>query len=379
MSDPHRSGSISPSADLVVVGLGPAGRALCHRAASAGLDVVGIDPHPTRRWTPTYSAWVDELPRWLPAGVIGSVTDKPAVWTTRQQIIDRTYCVLDTAALQDALSVNSGRVIKASAVPVSPTLVRLADGTIVRGRHVVDARGTMGQAGLAEQTAFGVVVDRAVGEPILEGTGAWFMDWRRDNGTASTDVPSFLYAVVLDDRRILLEETCLVGRPPLALKVLQNRLRTRLQGRGCILSGEEPIERVRFPVQPPPPDDSERGIIRFGARSTMMHPATGYSVAASMGAADTVVESLGHKKRIGTPSIWAVQRLRNLGLRTALNLGPELVPHFFASFFDLPVSSQRAYLSGRSDAVGTIRAMAKMFPTLPTSARIAIARTVVGS
>ncbi|MGB7384979.1 MAG: lycopene cyclase family protein, partial [Rhodococcus sp. (in: high G+C Gram-positive bacteria)] len=88
----------SHSAEVVVLGLGPAGRALTHRAAAAGLDVIAIDTHPARRWTPTYSAWLDELPEWLPRAVIASVTDTPAAWTTKRHAIDRTYCVLDTSA-----------------------------------------------------------------------------------------------------------------------------------------------------------------------------------------------------------------------------------------------------------------------------------------
>ncbi|KZF13118.1 lycopene cyclase [Rhodococcus sp. EPR-157] len=368
----------SLSADLVVVGLGPAGRALSNRASVADMDVIAVDTHPDRQWTPTYSAWADELPEWLPTSAVGSITDMPAAFTTKLQPIDRTYCVLDTAALQKSLETEKVRVLAGTAASVTSTSVRLTDGRELTGRTVVDARGSMGLTGLAEQTSYGVVVDRDQAEPLLEGSGAWFMDWRYDNGAATSAVPSFLYAVALDGHHLLLEETCLVGRPPLDYRELQRRLHTRLASRGLTLSGTEPVERVRFPVQPPPRSHSDRGSVRFGARSSMMHPATGYSVAASLAAADSVIEALRHGKRVGTLSVWTVQRLRNLGLRTALGLDPELVPHFFASFFDLPVTLQRSYLSGRSDATGTALAMTRMFPTLPSAARLAIARTVLG-
>lgn len=377
------SGSYVPPSDrvaeLVVVGLGPAGRALTHRACAHGLDVIAVDSHPHRHWTPTYSAWRDELPFWLPASAIGSSTDDPAAWTTRRQRIDRTYCVLDTAALQTALTVDSARVVAGTAREVTAHTVRLTDGTVISGGTVVDARGTTGMSGLAEQTAYGVIVPRELGEPLLEAAGAWFMDWRCDNGTDPNDIPSFLYAVRLNDEEILLEETCLVGVPALDLRTLRERLFTRLQSRGLVLSGSEPVERVRFPVQSPPRTSTERDIVRFGSRSSMMHPATGYSVAASLAAVDSVVDALRRGRRVGSLQIWAVQRLRNLGLRTALDLDPSLVPEFFASFFDLPTALQASYLSGRSDPVGTMNAMVRMFPTLPTAARIAIARTVVGS
>ncbi len=368
----------SHSAEVVVLGLGPAGRALTHRAAAAGLDVIAIDTHPARRWTPTYSAWLDELPEWLPRAVIASVTDTPAAWTTKRHAIDRTYCVLDTSALQDALTAPTARTLTGTAAAVTPTSVILTDGTLIRARTVVDARGSTGVAGLAEQTAFGVIVDREIGEPVLEGSGAWFMDWRPDNGTDSAAVPSFLYAVSLGSDSFLLEETCLVGRPALDPRELHARLQTRLANRGVTLAGTEDIERVRFPVQAPPREPGERGVLRIGARSSAMHPATGYSVAAALCATDGVVDALRTQRRTRSVSTWAVGRLRDLGLRTTLGLAPELVPEFFASFFDLPTSLQRAYLSGRSDAVGTAHAMTRMFPSLPTAARLAIARTLIG-
>ena len=347
------------SADVAVVGLGPAGRAVAHRCAVAGLDVVAVDPHPARRWTPTYSAWADELPSWLPEKAVASIARKPAVWTDRHRVIDRTYCVLDTPALQSALILDSVRVLAGTAVDVTGSRVTTADGTVVDARHVVDARGTRDSRDLAQQTAYGIVVERQRAEPILEGSDAWFMDWRTDNGALPGEAPSFLYAVALDDDRILLEETCLVGRPALELAIL------------------------RISVEPPPrarADTGRRGPLLFGSRSNLMHPATGYSVAASLAAADHVVEGFrgGSRSSRSRPvHIWTVQKLRNLGLRTALSLEPDMVPQFFSSFFSLPVELQRSYLSGHDDAVGTMTAMLKMFPTLPASARLAIARTIV--
>ncbi|MDI9930979.1 lycopene cyclase family protein [Rhodococcus sp. IEGM 1354] len=370
------------SADVAVVGLGPAGRAIAHRCAAAGMDVLALDPHPSRTWTPTYSAWADELPSWLSESAVASTACRPAVWTDRHRVIDRTYCVLDTRALQASLTLDLVRVHSGTAVDVTGTRVTTVDGTVVTARHVVDARGTLDSRDLAQQTAYGIVVERERAEPILEGSDAWFMDWRADNGARPGDVPSFLYAVALDDRRVLLEETCLVGRPALHLDVLRTRLHHRLARRDLVPTGTEDVERVRFSVEPPPRSrlrTPRSGPVLFGSRSNLMHPATGYSVAASLASADHLVDGL----RTGKPGsrralhTWTVQKLRNLGLRTALSLEPEMVPQFFASFFSLPVELQRSYLSGHDDAIGTMTAMLRMFPTLPVSARVAIARTVV--
>ncbi|WP_415974817.1 lycopene cyclase family protein [Rhodococcus sp. 077-4] len=371
------------SADVAVVGLGPAGRAVAHRCAEAGLDVLVLDPHPARTWTPTYSAWADELPSWLPAEAVASTAQKPAVWTDHHRIIDRSYCVLHTPKLQATLSLDRVRVLAGAAVDVTGSRVTTTDGTTIDALHVVDARGTLDSRDLAQQTAFGIVVERDRAEPILEGSDAWFMDWRTDNGARPGEAPSFLYAVALDDDRILLEETCLVGRPALDLAVLRKRLHHRLANRNVKPNGQEDVERVRFSVEPPPRSllhTGRSGPVLFGSRSNLMHPATGYSVAASLASADVLVDRFrdgDRPRRRRALNIWTVQKLRNLGLRTALALEPEMVPQFFSSFFSLPVELQRSYLSGHDDALGTMTAMLRMFPTLPSSARLAIARTIV--
>ncbi|MER2204401.1 MAG: lycopene cyclase family protein [Rhodococcus sp. (in: high G+C Gram-positive bacteria)] len=77
------------SADVVIVGGGPAGRALATRCIARQLTVVIVDPHPRRVWTPTYSAWADELPSWLPDEVIASRIQRPSVWAEEQKTLDR--------------------------------------------------------------------------------------------------------------------------------------------------------------------------------------------------------------------------------------------------------------------------------------------------
>src|SRR5699024_10354968 len=165
-------------------------------------------------------------------------------------------------------------------------------------RTVVDARGLRRGPSRPEQTAYGVVVDRARAHRLLDGERALFMDWRPDYAARAAATPggpgSFLYAVPVGDGRILLEETCLTGLPPLAVGVLRARLEARLAAHGLRLTGREPVERVRFamstgpcdrPPFPAPPD----GPLVFGSAGGLMHTATGYSVAASLSAADAVV------------------------------------------------------------------------------------------
>ncbi|WP_309234404.1 lycopene cyclase family protein [Nocardia sp. XZ_19_385] len=350
--------------DIVVCGLGPAGRALAHRGLAHGLSVTVVDPAPERRWTATYAAWLDELPGWLDPTVVAAAVDRPVAWGTRRHELGRTYTVLDTAKLQESLDITGAQVISDRATDIDRNSVTLASGATITAERVIDARGLARSPERAEQTAYGVIVDeqRAAGlEPL-------FMDWRTDNG-ANPDAPrSFLYAVPLGGGAMLLEETCLAGRPALDSTELRTRLQHRLRSRGIELDGTEPVERVRFPVEGGRPG---RG--RFGAAGGFTHPATGYSVAASLAAADAVAAGASPWPRSGR----AVHKLRSAGLRALLALPPNDIPLFFDAFFTLHPHSQRAYLSGRTDLPGTAAAMTALFAALPMRLRHTLATAVL--
>ncbi|MRH87580.1 lycopene cyclase [Nocardia sp. SYP-A9097] len=363
------------TSDLVVCGAGPAGRTLAHRALAQGQSVTVIDPRPGHRWTATYAAWADELPDWVPPGTLAATVDRPAVWTTRRIELDRRYVIFDTAALQDSLDLAGVRIITDRVVDIVPPTrfgphaldmpsVRLASGPVLPGGRVIDARGIPRSPKLAEQTAYGVMVDR----DQWPDPDTFFMDWRDDNGADSNEPRSFLYAVPLSDNMILLEETCLAGRPALDPQVLRERLIHRLRSRGITLTGDERIERVRFPVEGGKPRPGT-----FGAAGALTHPATGYSVAAALRTADTVAAG----DTIWTPSARAVNRLRQSGLRALLSLPPQDLPLFFDTFFALSPAKQRAYLSARDDLPGTAAAMASLFAALPWRLRRHLASATV--
>lgn len=372
--------------EVIIVGLGPAGRAVAHRCRARGLSVVAVDPHPDRTWTPTYAAWSDELPDWLPDGATAATVASVAVHTTGRRTLDRPYAVLDAAGLQRLLTLDGVTVLAGSAVQIGRTHVDLADGRKIQGATVIDARGLADQRNCPEQTAFGVVVDTATAAPILDGVSAWFMDWRNDNGAADTAIPSFLYAIPLNADEVLLEETCLVGRPALDPRELATRLHRRLAARGLGLTGTERIERVRFPVAAGPgarrsgaTTFGARGAMTFGARGAMLHPGTGYSVAASLSAADPLATAIANGDNIDR-ALWpasarAIALLRTAGLRTLLHLDVDQVVPFFDAFFALPIPQQRAYLSDRTDAAGTAAAMGNLYRHLPANLRRAVTRS----
>jgi lycopene beta-cyclase len=219
--------------------------------------------------------------------------------------------------------------------------------------------------------------------PLAGPDEVLFMDWR----AAGAGVPSFLYAVPRPDG-VLLEETCLAGRPGLPLAELRTRLLARLAAHGIEPDPDARVERVRIPLDatPPPP---RPGVVRFGAAAGLVHPATGYGVARALSLAPAVAVALagalgnGHGPRVAasranravwSPAARATRSLRLLGLRALLELPAERAPAFFEAFFTLPAWARRRYLSGHDDPVGTAAAMSVLFAAVPAPVRPVLAR-----
>ncbi|MFW0785644.1 lycopene cyclase family protein [Gordonia sp. CPCC 206044] len=360
--------------DVVVVGAGPSGRALAHRLLHRGVDVCVVDANPSRRWTATYAAWTDDLPDWLPAGSVATQVSSVQIRTPGAIEVSRGYTVLDTAGLQRGLTIDGARTIVEHAADVGADRVITASGVELRASTVIDARGIHG--GAIRQTAWGVVVSRTQAAPVLDSADAILMDWSPTEQD-DDDRPSFLYAVPVGDDRVLLEETSLAGAPPMPISRLRRRLRARLADRAVTPLADE---TVSFSLVGAPAPWRSRPLL-FGARGGLMHPATGYSVAASLTAADRIAECVaaGHDPIF---ALWArpartVYRLRRVGLSALLSLDAEQTRRFFEVFARLPVDRQRAYLSGRDDLTGTLRAMTSLFAGVDQRTRWHLAQAVL--
>jgi len=408
--------------DVLVVGAGPAGRAVAAACGERGLRTLLLDPAPNRPWRASYGAWHDELPAGLPESVLAAVVPGRAVATT-EHTLDRHYAVLDVPALRAHLD---GRLAGAG-VRVERGLARPGElppaGLVIdaggaaqplaqpgagwgrhggasrdrhggggrgrgggggRGRHGGGGRGrgATGRRGWdrrgvhAEQTAVGVIVPAELATPVLRPGEALFMDWRQPAG-APGDWPTFLYAIPLGGGRVLLEETSLARRPGLDLDTLAARLRARLAEHRIEPPLDAPREVVRFPLDLP--RHRGAGVLGFGAAAPLTHPATGYQLAESLRLAPEVARAaaadLGDSGRgpaaalastralLWPPSARAVHLARRRGLEALLRLPPARLPEFFEGFFALPGARQRDYLSGRAAALGTLRAMAGTFAT----------------
>ena len=379
--------------DLAVIGGGPAGWSVSRRAAAAGLRTAVIDPTHGQAWSQTFGIWADELPAWLPQDVVRSRMSTPSAITTRRHRITRAYAMLSTPRLQAALTAGHEHIAVHDRPAIStrpgrgggsPTEVLLDGGGSLTARVVVDCSGSRrvvsggpARGVRAAQTAFGVVVpDQDAIEPA-------FMDWRDDHGHAGW--PTFLYAVPLGADadgvgQVLLEETSLARRPGLDPAVLERRLHDRLAARGIHVPAGAPTETVSFVVDTPPAAGTG-GVVPFGAAAPTLHPATGYSLGATLGLVDDLVAAVAEQLPDGpaavrsaravvwSPAARLVHHLRRRGLEAVLALPPEGVVDFFDIFFSLPAEAQRVYLSGRADPVALARVMWQVFTLSDTRLR----------
>lgn len=368
--------------DVVVLGDGPAGLALGAACVHAGLDTVVVGRGTP--WAATYAAWVDDVPAHI--GAFASTMQVDAVGL-RRTTLDRVYGVLDNRELRESLDVASRVVAEVVAVDhlLHASVVRCAaDGGDLAGRLVVDARGVRADVGVPVQTAYGLVLDHR--PEVIEGDGGVLMDWRQPVGmigepvaarhAAELDHPTFLYVVDLGGGRWLVEETSLAHRHALPADVLRSRLAARL---GADLTEvAETVEHVSIPMRPGVPVQHGHTVL-FGAAAGYVHPATGYSVAASLGAAGRVADAVARSMEVRDSNERAAQvraavwpsgqararALHDYGLAALLRLPSGEVQAFFDTFFTLPTEQWSAYLRVNTDARAVAGAMSRVFRDSP--------------
>lgn len=399
--------------DVAVLGAGPAGWATAAACAAAGLRSALIAPSPQQVWPHTYGAWSDDLD---PAVVgldipVRSRWDRVLVVGDRRHQVGRSYVQLDNAALLDRLAGrfgdHGGELIDAAAQTVEPgsesapepASVGLGRGRTVRARVVVDATGAgspfirrepepAGRAP-AMQCAHGIVASIDLGRSGLEPGTATLMDWTGPDRRQ----PSFLYALDRGDGTWLLEETSLAGRPAMADDELERRLYDRLRAAGVRVGEVHEVERVRFRMDAPLPEVPQP-VVAVGAAAAVVHPATGYSVAASLRLGPSVAAALSGSRSgslggslggldpavaaAGWAAVWpdarrSARRLEAYGLERLLGMDQRLTRTFFDTFFSLDRGDVAVYLGGRADAGELAAVMWRLFAAAPLRLRRALA------
>jgi lycopene beta-cyclase len=391
----------SLDANVAVVGAGPAGAAAAAALAGAGLRVVLVDPDPERRWAATYAAWEDELPDPSDSVPVRVRWDRVTVRGRRTRTVARPYIVLDNAALAAGLRsrlVAGGGEVRAANVRgvqhfVWGSRVLLDAGSLEAGSLdvglVVDASGASAAlvapsrpSSPAAQVAWGVRARFA--NPPEASRSCVLMDWSGDDEDPD---PTFLYALDFGDGSWLMEETSLARRPPLELDVLRRRLDARFRSRGAEVADVVASEVVYIPLDRAVPR-GDQPVVGFGAAACLVHPATGYSVAASLRAAPLLADAVraatdrragpAATARAAWAAVWPEWRrraraLERYGLEALLRCRRGEMRDFFDAFFDQPPADVARYLAGEATTGQVARLMGGVFAASPWPVRRALA------
>lgn len=329
--------------------------------------MLAIDPAPDVPWHRTLSLWADEVPMWLDARVLAHTVRGPTLYSPVRTVLDRDYAVLDNDRLWDALPLGDGVTVERLALSDAQVA-----GLTSRAHRVVDCRGAAGPGGHGPlQTAYGIVLGAGDASPALGGDPAVFMDWRTDHDDDELG-PSFLYAIPLGHDRVLLEETCLAGRDAPEPAALGRRLRSRLIRRGVAASAiDHPlaVEEVRIPMLPPERVYSDPRVAAFGTAGGHGHAATGYSVAASLGAVPAAVNALSTGHPLPQPRARTTTALQHAGLRALLGADDATLHGLFDAFGRIDDRRQRWFLGGTGPSHQVAASMWQMWARMPARSR----------
>jgi lycopene beta-cyclase len=368
-----------PDLDVVIVGDGPAGAALAAACRSEGLAAVLVGAGVP--WEATYGSWCDDVPG-VPSEVFSSVCPQVLAFGERRHELRRPYGVFDNDALRahllDGVEIVS-RTARGHQQFGWGSRVLTDEGS-VDARVVVDAAGAAGFIGAGArgaspgwQSAFGVVLAELPAEAPIERDAITLMDFRSPSASAPpSPVPTFCYVVPVRDGW-LVEETVLAARPAVDSSILCARLEHRLGPDGAhLIASAVRTETVRIPMGSRIASGSQ-AVVRFGAAAGFVHPATGYSVAASLRAAPRVAAAIAEGNDPSS-AVWprAHRRARVLhdyGLERLLRLDADETRSFFDSFFDLPADRWAEYLRIDTTPTAVAAVMRAVFSASPWSVR----------
>jgi lycopene beta-cyclase len=344
---------------------------LAAACADLGLAVAVVDPAPAAPFPATYGLWSDEAEALgLDEAVAIRWSDTWARGTDLHRL-SRGYVRLDNARLAERFARASVRRLKGSVWSDGASVV--VHGASVRAPVVVDCTGTGSVIGRAPASA----MQWAWGARVSWPGHPWPADQMGlmdlTEGPLGGSPPSFLYVMPEGPDAVFVEETVLATRAPIAFDALRTRLDARLRSLGW--TGELPREgeRVRIPMDASPP--APRGaVVAFGASAGLVHPATGYHLAAALRAAPRVAqaltENLGRGPQVAAGAAWralggmpwrVTRSLHLRGLDVLLSLSGAEQRLFFDAFFRLPRPQWEAYLRADAPPTQVAQAMARLF------------------
>lgn len=388
--------------DIAIVGAGPAGLAVAAALGTHDVEVALIAPNLDSEWIPNYGSWVESLEH---ASILKGIDPFARTWPRVQvhtgvedsrHTLERAYGKVDGACVRAHLLARSNadhfHARLDSVEPIEDgSMLILDDGSRITARRVVDASGHAGHwSGRGDsnpgyQTAYGIEA-RFDGCP-LEGHDMVLMDFRPVDPEDSSATPTFLYGMKLGENHYFVEETVLVGRPPVDIGLLKKRLERRLADRGVRVLELFESERCSIPMGHTLPDFSIINRVAYGGAASMVHPATGYMFSRVMSSAEDLADALIDSLTDTTVDLWrshwnqdarSARRFYQFGMETLLSFSRSETADFFEAFFNLPHDDWFRYLNGDLSGRQIASIMLKLFGRAPGKTRLALARSALG-
>ncbi len=280
----HRAAEFAT--DHVIVGGGLAGGLVALALANAGLGarVTLIERGPRLGGNHTWSFHLTDLAggeaELVAPLVARQWTQQEVRFPGHQRVLEAGYATVTSERFAEVVTarlVETGvrLLLDRRVAGVGPSLVRLEDGSLVRGRVVLDARGPhpITQARAGYQKFVGL-------ELALASDGPWTRPLLMDATVSQSDGYRFVYLLPFSARRVLVEDTTYSSGPLLDAFEVERRILAYATAHGATVTR---VLRREMGVLPLPLDgeiDRPRaGLpIAVGYRGGFFHPVTGYSL-----------------------------------------------------------------------------------------------------
>ena len=403
------------SADVLVMGAGPAALCITAELVQQGLKVQAIaSKSPLEPWPNTYGIWAAELEslnlqellkyRWKDTvSFFGDGLNEKGNICTNHYL---DYGLFNSINFQEALLERCNgltwqvETVKKIEFGEKETTVMCTSGNKYFARLVIDASGHKSpfirrpdHDDIAKQAAYGVV-GKFSSAPV-EKNRFVLMDFRPDhlNSNQLSEPPSFLYAMDLGDGSYFVEETSLACAPPVSFEILKSRLISRLSSKGIKIEEIIHEEHCLFPMNLPLPY-RDQPLLAFGGSASMVHPASGYLVGSLLRRAPSLAKEIAKTikndplmptsqiARRGWKKLWNTElvqrhRLYQFGLQRLMSFDESLLRSFFDTFFKLPKNDWYGYLTNTLPLPRLFIVMLKLFSIAPFKVRLGMINFLV--
>ncbi|MGB5682977.1 MAG: lycopene cyclase family protein, partial [Polyangiales bacterium] len=174
--------------------------------------------------------------------------------------------------------------------------------------------------------------------------------------------------------------------------LLRERLEGRLHSLGLGQSARVGEERCSIAMGLGLPARGQP-LVPFGAAASMVHPATGYSIAHALRKAELVAEAIvsaladddvQRAVGAGNAAVWsrserATWELYAFGLESLVSMNLAETSRFFDAFFRMPTEAWSGYLGGTLGPGELGAVMTRLFRSLPAAVQWQLVRTSVSA